>query len=481
MLKDLREASEKRKAGQNRRLLGPFIVAWEVLRRFASLTRPTLNRWIRHHPGLTARVTETVLWPLLFVYLAWLSNPGNPFYINDGFPWPWLGPWFIALRYGVGYGVVATFGLLGSWSWLSASPQLPRLYFLGGVIAMLVAGEFGSYWRRRLLQLEQSLQYFNDKIERLTRRLYLIKLSHDELEYEMVARPGTLRQALIDLRVLVDCYACEHPGDLSGLPGAQLMLDFVVNHCRIESAALYQVQMEPSLKLKQVAVVGRQVELRVNDPLILRALETKHQVHLQDTLLHTARRSDLIAATPLINIKLQPIGLMVISNMPFTELNADNLQTVAVLLESYADYLRLLQGSSDLLPVWPEAPRGMQSDFAWLTRLHMDYGMESRCMVWYARHARENEILTEILALHTRGETAWRWPVDQAKLHQPSCVIALIPFSGASGVRVYKQRLLDAIGQRFGEIGPKQLYGVDFALCNDHSFAQLRALVEGKE
>lgn len=460
MLKDLQEASQKRKAG---------------------LTRPALQRWIHYHPGLAVRLAETVLWPLLFVYLAWASNPGNPFYINDGFPWPWLGPWLIALRYGVGYGVAATFGLFGCWSWLTASPEFPRLYFLGGVIAMLVAGEFGSYWRRRLLQLEQSLQFFKDKIERLTRRLYLIKLSHDELEYEMVARPGTLREALIDLRVLVDRYAREHPDDLGGLPGAQIMLDFVVNHCRIESAALYQVQLAPTLKLKQVAAVGRPVELQVNDPLILLALKTKHQVHLQDALLQTARRSDLIAATPLINIKLQPIGLMVISNMPFTALNADNLQTVAVLLESYADYLRLLQGSSELLPVWPEAPRGLLSDFAWLTRLRIDYGLESRCIVWHARHAHENEILAEILALHTRGETAWRWPVDRGQLHQPSCVIALVPFSGTSGVRVYKQRLLDAIGQRFGDIGPKQLYGVDFALSNDHSFARLRALVEGKE
>jgi polysaccharide biosynthesis protein PelD len=481
MLKDLPEASAKRKAGQNRPLFGQFIVAWEALRGLAAFTQSALQDWIHHHPGLPVQLAETVLWPLLVVYLAWASNPSNPLYINDGFPWPWLGPWLIALRYGVGYGVVATFGLLGSWSWLTASSEFPRLYFLGGAIAMLMAGEFGSYWRRRLLQLEQSLQFFKDKIERLTRRLYLIKLSHDELEYEMVARPGTLREALIDLRVLVNRYAREHPGDLSGLPGAQIMLDFVVNHCRIESAALYQVQMEPMLKLKQVAAVGRPVELEINDPMILLALETKHQVHLQDALLQTSRRSDLIAATPLVNIALKPIGLMVITNMPFTALNADNLQKVAVLLESYADYLRLLMGASALLPVWPEAPPGMLSDFAWLTRLRLDHGLESRCMVWHVRHVRENEILAEILALHTRGETAWRWPVDQARLHQSSCVIALIPFSGASGVLVYRQRLLDAIGQKFGEIGPKQLYGVDFDLCDDHSIVRLRALVEGKE
>lgn len=478
MLEGLREAPKERQAGRHRPFLPPFVVVWRVLRGLADLTRQALQHWIRHRPGRVGRVAETVLWPLLFVYLAWVSNPGNPFYIDDGFPWPWLGPWLIALRYGVGYGVAATFGLLGIWSWLTASPPFPRLYFLGGAITMLVAGEFGSYWRQRLLRLEQKLRVFNDKIERLTRRLYLIKRSHDELEYEMVSRPGTLREALIDLRVLMDRCVREHPG---GLPGAQSMLDFVVHHCRVESAALYQVQMEPTRKLRQVAAVGRPVELKANDPMVVRALETGRQVHLQDALLQTARRSDLVAATPLIDMEGQPFGLMVISNMPFTALNADNLQTVAVLLESYADYLRLLLGASDLRPIWPDAPRGMMGDFAWLTRLCTDHGLESRCVVWHARHALENEILAEILTHHTRGETAWRWPVNQPQGHETPCVIALIPFSDASGVRVYKQHLLDALSRRFGDLGPEQLSAVDFALGPDHSFARLRALVEGKK
>jgi hypothetical protein len=58
----------------------------------------------------------------------------------------------------------------------------------------------------RVLRLLESLRFLDDKAERLTRRLYLLKLSHDELEYEMVDRPGTLREALIDLRVLMDRY-----------------------------------------------------------------------------------------------------------------------------------------------------------------------------------------------------------------------------------------------------------------------------------
>ena len=250
------------------RLIHGLTLPWLGLKSAAGVLRYLVRRWIRHHPGEVSRVLETALWPALFVALAWYSNAGNPFYIDEGFPWPWLGPWLIGLRYGVVYGAAASVGLWASWvvltQWLGytmdqvvAQPtQFPRLYFLGGAIATVIAGEFGSYWRMQITRLQESKNFLNDKVERLTRRLYLIKLSHDELEYEMVDRPGTLRESLIELRILMDRYTREHPLEVNALPGAQYMLDFVMQQCRIDSAVMYSVRMEPVLKLTRVASAG---------------------------------------------------------------------------------------------------------------------------------------------------------------------------------------------------------------------------------
>jgi hypothetical protein len=478
MLDDLQNPLRRAERTRTQKMVRPFLLVWVVVFRLASLLRQGWRRWIRLHPGLIGRAGETLIWPALFLYLSWVSNPGNPFYFDEGFPWPWIGPWLIALRYGVAYGAAAAFGLLGVWWWTAPGAAFPRLYFLGGAIAMLIAGEFGSFWRLRVLRLEESLRFLTDKAERLTRRLYLIKLSHDELEYEMVDRPGTLREALIDLRVLMDNYTRNNPADLSGLPGAQLMLDFVVHHCRVETAAIYSVQMEPVLKLKRVAAVGRMEDPSNEDPMVIRAIESGHQVHLQDALLDTVRRAALIAATPLMSADDEPIGLMVIANMPFTALTADNLQTVAVLLESYADYLRLSVSAGDLLPVWPHAPRGLAGEFAWLTRLRREYGLESRCVVWRTEHPRATEILAQIMELHTRGETAWRWPIDPKRQEGSPCVVVLVPFSDAAAMRIYKQRIFDGIYRYFGEVDPNQLSAFDFALGHEQSFARLRLLVE---
>ncbi len=483
----------ERPAGPVSRLVHFATLPWVAMQRAAGVLRYPVRRWIRHHPGLLSRVLETLLWPALFVGLAWYSNPDNPFYVDEGFPWPWLGPWLIGLRYGVGYGAAASAGLWGSWvlhtqmmaqtvaSSLEQTPQFPRLYFLGGAIATLIAGEFGSYWRMQILRLQEGQHFLNDKVERLTRRLYLIKLSHDELEYEMVDRPGTLRESLIELRILMDRYTRENPLEAVALPGAQFMLDFVTQHCRIDSAILYSVRMEPTVKLTRVASVGGMPEPSADDPMILRALESGHQVHLQDALLERTERHQLIAATPLISSARAPFGVVAIGNMPFTSLTTDNLQTIAVLLESYADYLRLSLSASEILPQWPMSPRGLAGEFAWLNRLSAEFGLTSRCVVWRVRHARQAEMLDYLQQLHSRGETAWRWPVgrqSQTQRNKP-CVIVLVPFTNAAGTNIYKQRIFDGMGQSFGGLSDDQLRAFDFALGSDRGFTRLRLLVEG--
>jgi hypothetical protein len=458
-----------------------FSRPWIAILFILGILRLALHRWIRHHPGVLSRCLETVFWPALFVCLCLISNPDNPFYVSEGFPWPWLGPWLIGLRYGVGYGAAASLGLLGSWALLASSPQFPRLYFLGGAIATLIAGEFGSYWRMQVLRMQESLHFLNDKVERLTRRLYLVKLSHDELEYEMVDRPGTLRESLIELRVLMDRYTRENPLEAAVLPGAQLMLDFVVQHCRIESAAMYAVRLEPTIELTRVAVAGRMQDPANDDPMVVRALESGYQVHLQDALMEGAPSHQLIAATPLISSERQPFGLVAIGSMPFTALTTDNLQTIAVLIESYADYLRLSLNASEILVQWPDAPRGLAGEFAWLARLFNEFGLASRCVVWRVQHPREQEMLDEVLQLHSRGETAWRWPPNKKADKLKPCVIALVPFSDAAGVRIYKQRIFDSMDRSFGDLGADQLNAFDFALGRENSFARLRWLVEGDQ
>ena len=99
-------------------------------------------------------------------------------------------------------------------------------------------------------------------------------------------------------------------------------------------------------------------------------------------------------------------------------------------------------------------------------------------MVWRTEHPRATEILAQIMELHTRGETAWRWPIDPKRQEGSQCVVVLVPFSDAAAMRIYKQRIFDGIYRYFGEVDPNQLSAFDFALGHEQSFARLRLLVE---
>ena len=294
----------------------------------------------------------------------------------------------------------------------------------------------------------------------------------------MVDRPGTLRESLIELRILMDRYTREHPLEVNALPGAQYMLDFVMQQCRIDSAVMYSVRMEPVLKLTRVASAGGMPEPSPDDPMIQRALESGQQVHLQDAFLERSERHQLIAVTPLMSSAGEPFGIVAIGNMPFASLTSDNLQTIAVLLESYADYLRLSVSAAEILPQWPLSPRGLAGEFAWLNRLSTDFGLSSRCVVWRVRHARQSEMLDYLQQLHSRGETAWRWPVGAAAQRGKPCVIVLVPFTDAAGTNIYKQRIFDGMGQSFGGLSADQLSAFDFSLGHENSFTRLRALAE---
>src|SRR5205814_9098723 len=112
--------------------------------RLSALFSPLLaNRWLW---------VEAVAIPVLGMGLCYLISPQDPFFIHTGeFSWAWFAPVLVALRYGVMAGITSSAVLLIAW-FLLGGPQepFPKLFFLGGVILVMIAGEFSTTWRTRL-------------------------------------------------------------------------------------------------------------------------------------------------------------------------------------------------------------------------------------------------------------------------------------------------------------------------------------------
>ncbi|HBO80626.1 MAG TPA: sugar ABC transporter, partial [Cupriavidus sp.] len=70
-------------------------------------------RWLAPAGGGAAAVIEMIVIMAAAMGVTWLVLPQNPLLLGMGFPWVWLLPVILALRYGTLVGVGAVLMLLG--------------------------------------------------------------------------------------------------------------------------------------------------------------------------------------------------------------------------------------------------------------------------------------------------------------------------------------------------------------------------------
>lgn len=294
-------------------------------------------------PGVM--LAETLLLPALAIALGWLVTPADPLGTRAAFPWAWLAPVVLALRYGPLSGVGGALVLLAGWVALRMGQlqSFPQVYFLGGLILVLLVGEFSSIWRARTRRAEISQVYLEQRLEHLVRQYYLLRLSHDRLEQELIGRPMSMRDALSALQ---DASGGEH--------GAATLLRLLAQYCQIESASLHAAD-DDHVAAEPLAVMGQMPPLRAQDALVAQALETRKLCHISQAVANQQRSQYLVAA-PLLDLGGAIYGVLLVDEMPFFSLQDENLQTINLLLGYYTDGLATHALAAPILEAMPECP-----------------------------------------------------------------------------------------------------------------------------
>ena len=212
---------------------------------------------------------EVVVITLCALALGFFFQHENPFQFGGEFPWIWLAPVLVALRYGVMPGVGSSVLLIVAWLFLSRHlpdyGNFPEQFFLGGLILVMLCGEFSTAWQTRLRRAEETNHYLDERLSRITLRHLLLRLSHDRMEQEILTKPVTLRDALIGLRKLTAVQSD------SQMPASQPLLQLLTQYCQLESAAIFTLSADGGY-VRTIAI-GSPPDLPVNDPLLLHALE----------------------------------------------------------------------------------------------------------------------------------------------------------------------------------------------------------------
>ncbi len=141
---------------------------------------------------------EVLIFSLLFVFIGYFFHGEDPLFMNTPFSPTVLLSLVLSLYYGFSGGL-PFFGVLSVVSFLLYK-EFPLIQLLWNLLIILISAEFRHYWYRRVKSAELEREYTQEQIARLRKELFLLKLSHDQLEFNYVAKPYSLRSMIRELR-----------------------------------------------------------------------------------------------------------------------------------------------------------------------------------------------------------------------------------------------------------------------------------------
>lgn len=402
-----------------------------------------LAAWFAPKQVSRIAVAEVIGFMLLLMLFCVLAEPDDPFLLNRPFSWLWLAPVILALRYGTlaAFGAVALLVLM--WFLLPifgvGGGAFPASFFLGGLILTLIAGEFSDVWSTRLRRVAEVNAYLNERLDSLTRRHYLLRLSHERLEQELLVKPMTLRDALMRLRRLV----AEETGG-SAMPHAQEFLHLLSQSCQLEVACLHLLENGKPVATP-VASIGEASEFEPRDLLVQYALENNALAHVQTEGLQSENSRYLVVA-PLNDSAGQAIGLLVVERLPFLSLNEETLRFLAVLLGYYADSVRLGPTARDIIQAVPTCPAAFASEIMRLHRIREQVGIHSTLAVLVVQPGlRQSDIVLETLRQARQLDITWEFPENGRRY-----ILTLMPLQGEAALSGYLLRTERWLREVFG-------------------------------
>ena len=434
--------------------------------RLSALFSPLLaNRWLW---------LEALAIPALGIALCWIVSPGDPFFVNTGeFPWTWFAPVLVALRYGVMAGIASSAVLLIGWFLLApAGAAFPKLYFLAGVILVMISGEYSTTWRTRLRRVGELNAYLTERFTRIMNQLNVLRISHDALEHDLITQPATLRDALYQLRLLMGTREAAPAGTM--LPAAEEILILLAHHCQLEAAAIYEIE-NGGYVLR--AKLGDAPPIRANDSLLEYALDKRTLAHLQTDDVRRELPTEHLVVAPILTSGDQLLGVLVVTRMPFFALNEDTLRTLTLLLGLYADSAVVSDLTGRVLEEVPGITYEFADELVKLQRLERDYGINSHCVVLvFGPHPQRLDMMLYAMRLRRRFDVQWQF----ARGEGATGIANLMPLAADTAVRGYLERMEGALRERFGgDFEALQVRPYVISLAQHEPLTVLRRVVSG--
>ncbi|HZX33323.1 MAG TPA: PelD GGDEF domain-containing protein [Rhodocyclaceae bacterium] len=402
-----------------------------------------LARYLLPFGSPKAVIGETLFLPVMMVGLGMGINPQDPLWTAAGFPWAWLAPVILALRYGPFPGLAGAAMLLLSWfalsgmGWIGAG--FPKLYFLGGLILVMLVGEFTSVLVGRTRRAESAQAYLDQRLAFLTHQYYLLRLSHDRLEQDLISRPMAMREALAALRELTGAdEEARH-----SLPGADGLLRLLAQYCQLEKATIHAFaggEPDPA----PVASLGAGSRLDAADPMVRHALAEGALTHVAQGVPTGENPSRYVIVAPLRTVEGQLLGLLAVEQVPFFALHEEMLQTLNLLLGYYSDGLVMQSVAAPIRRAVPACPSEFAFELERLWRVRQDFGVKSIIVALeFDAQPEVEDLLLQIRRQKRSLDVTWLIETEKSRI-----LVTLMPLAGTAAAEGYLARIDEWVQQQ---------------------------------
>lgn len=402
-----------------------------------------LRFWTWRKNNLWGWVEAGVLTALTLFFCHYM-NPANPLYIKTAFPWPWIAPLIIVLHYGFGpsllsVGMIALMAIFqrdaGTLSVIDFQD-----YLLSGVTVILICAIFSASWIDRMNNAEVLQAYTDERLQSLSRSYYMLRISSEYLEQNIISKPLTLRMALAALQKL----NLEQTTDLSH-DVAQSFLQIIAQFCSVNTLGIYLFR-DKQLSTVPYAEIGFMGHLAPQDPLIKKCLESREISYSSINEVEDARYCNYLIAVPLITNDDTFLGILAIKEMPFWSLNEEMVRVLSILVYYFIKEIAVNTDLRHLLHIYPDCPVDFLRQLTKLIPLKKAMNIDSAFIaVMVSKDLRPHNVIYNLVNQHRLLDSFWTLEFDDYDV-----LITLMPFTDAAGIHGYLTRVTNYLQSDLG-------------------------------
>jgi hypothetical protein len=386
--------------------------------------------------------------------------------LKSPFPWIWIAPVLIALRYGPWLSQASVGLLLAVYLFKGLAPIYTidfQLFLLGGFLLTVLCAGFHSAWSKKIIDSNELSLYLQRRIQTISDAYKLTSLAYRGLEQHYIVKPITIRSSLQELR---DMFAKSHQQK----EVLNRFLNMLALHCSLEIAAIFPVKNK-RLGSKPIVSIGKLKPVDQLDFLVKECMETSAITYIKASEMLKGHVSNILIVAPFINQEGNLYALLVVEAMPFLSLNDENIEIIRLLVQYFLEG-NVVKNAELILKNYPDCPVTFANELQRLTHLQQRTRKDSAVVAFVLLpHPHQEEYLLRLKQEKRGIDTVWEMTDGNKKI-----LIVAMPITYRIGVESFRMRVDDILGREFQTLLNE--HKIKFKACQVSAFSNPSDLIK---